>query len=101
MRELSIYPPEEDVLFFPFSSFIIKDIKEIFINGKKIHEIYLFYLGNDINKTDDINNKNKESIEIDFYKIDEDKNINRENISQIEELKKQLNDEKNKKKIII
>jgi len=99
MGELSIYPNEGEVLFFPFSSFIIKGIKEISYNGKKIHEIYLFYLGSDINISDDIKNKNKELI--DCFKIDEDKNKNIENISQIEELKKQLNDEKNKNKKLL
>ena len=99
MGELSIYPNEGEVLFFPFSSFIIKGIKEISYKGKKIHEIYLFYLGSDINISDDIKNKNKELT--DCFKIDEDKNKNIENISQIEELKKQLNDEKNKNKKLL
>ena len=99
MGELSIYPNEGEVLFFPFSSFIIKGIKEISYKGKKIYEIYLFYLGSDINISDDIKNKNKELI--DCFKIDEDKNKNIENISQIEELKKQLNDEKNKNKKLL
>ena len=97
MEKLSFYPNEEEVLFFPFSSFIIKDIKETSFNDKKLYIINLKYLGSDINKTDnknDKNDKNKESI--DCFKIDENENKNLENISQIEELKKQLNDEKNK-----
>ena len=45
ISEISKYPKEEEVLFFPFSSFEIKDIKEIEYNDEKIYEIKLLYLG--------------------------------------------------------
>ena len=98
MDKLSIYPNEGEVLFFPFSSFIIKNLTENSFNGKKIYVINLEYLGSNINKTDDRNDKNKESI--DCLKVDENKNKNKnlEKIDQIEELKKQLNEERNKNK---
>ena len=42
IEKLSFYPNEKEVLFFPFSSFEIKDIKEINNNNEKIYEIKLF-----------------------------------------------------------
>ena len=97
MEKLSIYPKESEVLFFPFSSFIIKYIEETSYNDKKLYIIYLKYLGSYINKSDKINDKNTKNKEsIDCFKIDENKNKNLENISQIGKFKKQLNDEKNK-----
>ena len=45
IEKISYYPDEKEVLFFPFSSFEIKDIKEIKIEGEKIYEINLLYLG--------------------------------------------------------
>jgi len=92
MEKISSYESEKEVLFFPFSSFIIKDIKEISFNDKKIYKINLVFLGSNINKTD---NKN------DSFKIDMNKNKNLEKTSQIEELKKQLNEEKNKNKKLL
>ena len=41
MEKISSYESEKEVLFFPFSSFIIKDIKEISFNDKKIYKINL------------------------------------------------------------
>ena len=35
MEAVSIFPNEGEVLFFPFSSFEIKDIKEMKINNEK------------------------------------------------------------------
>ena len=45
LKDVSIYPKEQEVLFFPFSSFEIKDIKEIKIDNEKRYEIRLLYLG--------------------------------------------------------
>ena len=45
IEKISFFPDEKEVLFFPFSSFEIKDIKEIKIEGEKIYEINLLYLG--------------------------------------------------------
>ena len=46
IEKISYLPSEQEVLFFPFSSFEIKDIKEKELNkDEKIYEIYLFYLG--------------------------------------------------------
>ena len=42
--KISFYP-EEEVLFFPFSSFEIKEIKDTKIQGKNGYEIKLLYLG--------------------------------------------------------
>ena len=45
MERVSTYPMEKEVLFFPFSSFEIKDIKQIHLNNEKLYEIKLLYLG--------------------------------------------------------
>ena len=45
IENISIYPNEKEVLFFPFSSFEIKDIEEQIINNEKIYRINLKYLG--------------------------------------------------------
>ena len=46
IEKISYLPSEQEVLFFPFSSFEIKDIKEKELNkDEKFYEIYLFYLG--------------------------------------------------------
>ena len=42
---ISFFPEDSEVLFFPFSSFEIKEIKEIELNQEKIYEIDLLYLG--------------------------------------------------------
>jgi len=49
LNELSFYN-EKEVLFFPFSSFEIKSINEIFDKNEKIYEIKLLYLGKYIKK---------------------------------------------------
>ena len=43
--KISYYPNEKEVLFFPFSSFEIKDIQNINIENEKGYEIILLYLG--------------------------------------------------------
>ena len=44
ISKLSVYPNENEVLFFPFSTFEIKSIKEIYIGNEKGYEIKLLYL---------------------------------------------------------
>ena len=44
IEDLSFFK-EKEVLFFPFSSFEIKDIKQIYDNNELIYEIKLLYLG--------------------------------------------------------
>ena len=45
LENLSFFPGEKEVLFFPFSSFEIKDIKGIELGGEEGYEIRLLYLG--------------------------------------------------------
>ena len=45
IEKISFIPNEREVLFFPFSSFEIKDIKETKIGNEKGYEIKLLYLG--------------------------------------------------------
>ena len=45
IERLSFFPTEREVLFFPFSSFEIKNLKEIQKGKEKIYEIRLLYLG--------------------------------------------------------
>ena len=45
IEEISFYQNEKEVLFFPFSSFEIKSLKQIFIGGEIIYEMRLLYLG--------------------------------------------------------
>ena len=45
LEKNSYFPNEGKVLFFPFSSFEIEEIKEIFIEDEKLYEIKLIYLG--------------------------------------------------------
>ena len=44
IEKISYYPNEKEVLFFPFSSFEIKDIQEINLENEKGYEITLLYL---------------------------------------------------------
>ena len=44
IEDLSFFK-EKEVLFFPFSSFEIKDINQIYDNNEVIYEIKLLYLG--------------------------------------------------------
>ena len=75
IEKLSIFPHEEEVLFFPFSSFEIKKIEEKYIKGEKRYEIILLYLGkylkeieNDKNITENKNNLINSEIESVFNK---------------------------------
>ena len=45
IEEIALIPDEKEVLFFPFSSFEVKKIKEINIDKEKGYEIHLLYLG--------------------------------------------------------
>ena len=65
LDKISFHPDEREVLFFPFSSFEIKDIKPKIVNNEQRYEIKLSYLGKYIknfklskNQTLDENNKN-------------------------------------------
>ena len=50
IENISKYPNEREVLFFPFSSFEIKEIKELYMNNEKIYIIKLLYLGKYLKK---------------------------------------------------
>ena len=54
MEKISFFPDEKEVLFFPFSSFEIKDIQEKIDNDEKIYEIKLSYLGKYLKELDDL-----------------------------------------------
>ena len=56
IEKISFYPNEKEVLFFPFSSFEIKNIKEINIKNEKIYEIKLLYLGKYLKDIENDNN---------------------------------------------
>ena len=58
MEAVSLYPNYGEVLFFPFSFFEIKDIKEMEIYNEKIYEIRLLYLGNYLKDIENNNNIN-------------------------------------------
>ena len=45
IENISFFPNEKEVLFFPFSSFELKGVKEINLNMQRIYEIKLLYLG--------------------------------------------------------
>ena len=60
IENISFIPNEKEVLFFPFSSFEIKDIKERKIEKEISYEIKLLYLGKylkDIEKDENLINK--------------------------------------------
>ena len=45
LENVSFFPDEKEVLFFPFSSFEIKEIKTSITNNENIYIINLLYLG--------------------------------------------------------
>ena len=45
IEKISFFPNEKEVLFFPFSSFEIKEINEVIISNEIIYEIKLLHLG--------------------------------------------------------
>ena len=62
IEKISFFPNEKEVLFFPFSSFEIKNLKEININNEKIYEIQLLYLGKYLKDIENDNNLIKNDI---------------------------------------
>jgi len=60
LESISIYPFEKEVLFFPFSAFEIKELKETSINNEKCYQIKLLYLGKYLKELN--NNKKDENI---------------------------------------
>ena len=60
LESISVYPLEKEVLFFPFSAFEIKELKEISINNEKCYQIKLLYLGKYLKELN--NNKKDENI---------------------------------------
>ena len=56
IEKISSIQDEKEVLFFPFSSFEIKEIKEINIGGEKGYEIRLLYLGKYLKEIENNNN---------------------------------------------
>ena len=60
IEKISYFANEKEVLFFPFSSFEIKEIKEINIGEEKGYEIKILYLGKyrkEIENNENIKNK--------------------------------------------
>ena len=57
-----MFPDEKEVLFFPFSSFEIKDIKESIYKNEKIYEIKLLYLGKYLKLIENIDKKIPDSL---------------------------------------
>jgi len=57
IENISKIPQEKEVLFFPFSSFEIKDINEKIYNNEKIYEIKLLYLGKYLKEIENIDKK--------------------------------------------
>jgi len=88
IEDISFFTEEQEVLFFPFSSFEIKEIKEIIIGKEKGYEIKLLYLGKylkEIEKNENIMNIEnkipdsefkKELSEFGLIKKEKIKNIN-------------------------
>ena len=56
IENISRYTTEREVLFFPFSSFEIKDLKETIIDDETIYEIKLLYLGKYLKEFENIDN---------------------------------------------
>ena len=58
IEKLSFYPKEKEVLFFPFSSFEIKEINKINMLGENIYKIRLLYLGKYMKELENYDNIN-------------------------------------------
>ena len=54
LTHLSFYPKEQEVLFFPFSSFTVEKLTDEKINNVDVKVIYLDYLGKYKNQIDEI-----------------------------------------------
>jgi len=71
IEDISLIPKEKEVLFFPFSSFEIKDIDETKIGGENVSVIKLLYLGKylkEIEKDNNLVNKKDKIPESEFKK---------------------------------
>jgi len=97
IENISIYPEEKEVLFFPFSSFEIEGINEKnYNNNEKIYEIKLLYLGKYLKEIENVdenvpNSKFKEEM-IELGLIPERKmEKTKEIINQYEEVKDYIN----------
>ena len=69
IESISYFPNEKEVLFFPFSSFEVKGVKEINIGKEKGYEIKLLYLGKylkEIENDENVIKKGKEIPECEF-----------------------------------
>ena len=107
LENISYYQSEKEVLFFPFSSFEIKEIKEIDLGYEKIYEMRLLYLGkylkdieNDKNITINENSLpdsefKKQLIECGLIKKEKIEKINPQSL--LQNFKKYENDIKNNK----
>ena len=115
MEDISYYPDEKEILFFPFSTFEIKKI----IKKDEIYEIYLIYTGGYLNKIKNIkpineivimkkpkliniqknienNSNNNSSLRITkFYENEEEIKNLKDNIKMLEDI-----NEKNNKELI-
>jgi len=117
IENISMHPDEREVLFFPFSSFEIKDINEKKYNDEKIYEIKLLYLGKYLKELENLdenipdNKFKKEMIEsglipekkmkntkevIEHYK-EYKNNINNENFNKTKDKKKEEEEEEENK----
>ena len=111
IEKISLYPEEKEVLFFPFSSFEIKNLKEIKSGNEICYEIELLYLGKyleDIEKDEKITMKESEIpdspfkqylIEFDLIKKEKIENLNTKEL--YNSYKKYENDIKNIKPVEI
>ena len=61
IEEISYFPNEREVLFFPYSSFEIKEVNQINIGGEKGYEIKLLYLDKYLKEIENNNIINKEN----------------------------------------
>ena len=110
IENISVFKKEKEVLFFPFSSFELKEIKEIEKNGSQIYEIKLLYLGKYIKEIE--NDKNivelenkipdsqfrKQIVEIGLIR-EEDINNTKQLFNQFKRFKKNI-DENNRTYVI-
>ena len=109
IETISYYPNEKEVLFFPFSSFEIKEIKETKIGEEKRYEIKLLYLGKYLKEIENneniINNENKIPVsefknqlsEFGLVKTEKIENINTKTLySEYKKYEKDLEENNNK-----
>ena len=112
LENISYYPSEKEVLFFPFSSFEIKELNDVYLGKEKIYELHLLYSGkylNDIENNTYLNKEEnkipdsefkKELIEIGLIDKDKFENLNCKGLlskfkNYFNESNKEINKEKN------